>query len=157
MSWLVLVASDSEGAALASQVPLVIQLTDDEKVLWKVRTSPPQRPGSAPLGMRSHAEAQRTQCEVTYCASQSLTVEEGYRLARENAKDIIACGAIAGSTSFSVSASRDTASLARPVGFDRKRTFIFSDFQYMGGEFYRNCVRIAKVCTSGSMPSDARG
>ena len=32
------------------------------------------------------------------------------------------------------------------AGFDRKRTFIFSDFQYMGGEFYKNCVRIAKAC-----------
>lgn len=31
------------------------------------------------------------------------------------------------------------------TGFDRKRTFIFSDFQYMGGEFYKNCVRIAKA------------
>ena len=32
------------------------------------------------------------------------------------------------------------------AGFDPKRTFIFSDFGYMGGEFYKNCVRIAKVC-----------
>ena len=31
------------------------------------------------------------------------------------------------------------------TGFDPKRTFIFSDFEYMGGEFYKNCVRIAKV------------
>jgi tryptophanyl-tRNA synthetase len=41
--------------------------------------------------------------------------------ARENAKDIIA------------------------VGFDAERTFIFSDYGYMGGEFYRNITRIAKV------------
>jgi hypothetical protein len=41
--------------------------------------------------------------------------------ARENAKDIIA------------------------VGFDPERTFIFSDYGYMGGEFYRNITRIAKV------------
>ena len=41
--------------------------------------------------------------------------------ARENAKDIIA------------------------VGFNPERTFIFSDYGYMGGEFYRNITRIAKV------------
>jgi tryptophanyl-tRNA synthetase len=35
---------------------------------------------------------------------------------------------------------------AHLTGFDPKRTFIFSDFGYMGGEFYKNCVRIAKVC-----------
>lgn len=54
-------------------IPLVIQLTDDEKFLWK-----------------------------------DLTVDEAQRLAFENAKDIIACG------------------------FDVEKTFIFSDFQYMG-------------------------
>ncbi|KVH98780.1 Aminoacyl-tRNA synthetase, class Ic [Cynara cardunculus var. scolymus] len=59
----------------AFKVPLVIQLTDDEKCMWK-----------------------------------NLTVEESKRLARENAKDIIACG------------------------FDISRTFIFSDFDYVGGQ-----------------------
>lgn len=58
----------------AFKVPLVIQLTDDEKCMWK-----------------------------------NLTVEESKRLARENAKDIIACG------------------------FDISRTFIFSDFDFVGG------------------------
>ena len=58
----------------AFKVPLVIQLTDDEKFLWK-----------------------------------GLTIEECKRLARENAKDIIACG------------------------FDIERTFIFSDFSFVGG------------------------
>lgn len=58
----------------AFKVPLVIQLTDDEKCMWK-----------------------------------NLSVEESQRLARENAKDIIACG------------------------FDISRTFIFSDFDYVGG------------------------
>ncbi|KAK4584949.1 hypothetical protein RGQ29_022570 [Quercus rubra] len=70
------------------KVPLVIQLTDDEKFLWK-----------------------------------NLTVEECRRLARENAKDIIACG------------------------FDISRTFIFSDFDYVGGAFYRNMVEISKRVT----------
>ncbi|KAH9761332.1 Tryptophan--tRNA ligase cytoplasmic [Citrus sinensis] len=58
----------------AFKVPLVIQLTDDEKCMWK-----------------------------------NLSVEESQRLARENAKDIIACG------------------------FDVTKTFIFSDFDYVGG------------------------
>jgi tryptophanyl-tRNA synthetase len=58
----------------AFKVPLVIQLTDDEKFLWK-----------------------------------NLTIQESKRLARENAKDIIACG------------------------FDIERTFIFSDFSFFGG------------------------
>ncbi|KAJ8636951.1 hypothetical protein MRB53_011218 [Persea americana] len=72
----------------AFKVPLVIQLTDDEKCMWK-----------------------------------NLTVEESKRLARENAKDIIACG------------------------FDITRTFIFSDFSYLGGAFYENIVRVEKCVT----------
>ena len=54
-------------------VPLVIQLTDDEKFFLK-----------------------------------DLECEEAHRLAYENAKDIIACG------------------------FDEKKTFIFSDIDYIG-------------------------
>ncbi|XP_050529547.1 tryptophan--tRNA ligase, cytoplasmic isoform X2 [Daktulosphaira vitifoliae] len=71
-------------------VPLVIQLTDDEKFLWK-----------------------------------DLSVEETRRLALENAKDIIACG------------------------FNKKNTFIFSDFQFMGEcpSFYTNVIRIQKSVT----------
>jgi tryptophanyl-tRNA synthetase len=57
----------------AFKVPLVIQITDDEKFLWK-----------------------------------KLTIPECKRLARENVKDIIACG------------------------FDAERTFIFTDFSYVG-------------------------
>lgn len=56
------------------KVPLVIQLTDDEKCMWKNRS-----------------------------------VEESKRHARENARDITACG------------------------FDVTRTFIFQDFEYVGG------------------------
>lgn len=63
----------------------MIQLTDDEKFLWK-----------------------------------GISVEESRRLARENAKDIIACG------------------------FDVGKTFIFSDFDYVGGAFYRNIARIQR-------------
>lgn len=46
-------------------------------------------------------------------SSVAVQHEEALRLAKENAKDIIACG------------------------FDPERTFLFSDFEYMGGAFYR--------------------
>jgi len=71
-------------------VPLVIQMTDDEKFLWK-----------------------------------DLTIEEANRLTYENAKDIIACG------------------------FDKEKTFIFSDLDYMGqcSEFYKNICRVQKCVT----------
>ncbi|PRQ19621.1 putative tryptophan--tRNA ligase [Rosa chinensis] len=72
----------------AFKVPLVIQLTDDKKCMWK-----------------------------------NLTVEESQRLARENAKDIIACG------------------------FDITRTFIFSNFDYVGGDFHKNMVKVGKCVT----------
>jgi len=42
------------------------------------------------------------------------------KFARENAKDIIACG------------------------FNSERTFIFSDYDYMGGVFYENVSRISR-------------
>eukprot|EP00117_Sycon_ciliatum_P019652 scpid18429/ scgid17748/ Tryptophan--tRNA ligase, cytoplasmic; Tryptophanyl-tRNA synthetase; T1-TrpRS; T2-TrpRS len=74
----------------AFNVPLVVQLTDDEKFLWK-----------------------------------NLTAEECHDLAYKNAKDIIACG------------------------FDVDKTFIFSDFDYMGScpDFYRNVVKVQKCVT----------
>ncbi|KAF8528238.1 tryptophanyl-tRNA synthetase [Hysterangium stoloniferum] len=70
-------------------VPLVVQLTDDEKFLFK----------------------------------QNLKVEQTYAFAKSNAKDIIA------------------------VGFKPEKTFIFSDFDYVGGEFYRNVSRISRQIT----------
>ncbi|XP_017771244.1 PREDICTED: tryptophan--tRNA ligase, cytoplasmic [Nicrophorus vespilloides] len=71
-------------------VPLVIQLTDDEKTLWK-----------------------------------DIKLEDARKMAYENAKDIIA------------------------IGFDVKKTFIFSDLEYIGErpEFYRNMIRIQKCVT----------
>lgn len=71
-------------------VPLVIQMTDDEKFLWK-----------------------------------GLTIEEAKKMAIENAKDIIACG------------------------FDPDKTFIFSDFEFIGQSpsFYCNMVRIQRTVT----------
>ncbi|XXG58783.1 hypothetical protein AAC387_Pa04g1000 [Persea americana] len=73
----------------AFKVPLVIQLSDDEKCMWN-----------------------------------NLSVEESKRLARENAKDIIACG------------------------FEKTRTFIFSNFSYLGGVFYENIVRFRTCVTA---------
>ncbi|KAG8410803.1 tryptophan--tRNA ligase [Metarhizium acridum] len=57
------------------------------------------------------------------------TVEEYEHYARENAKDIIA------------------------VGFDPDRTFIFSDYEFMGGDFYKNISRIAKRINRGTADS----
>jgi len=67
--------------------PLVIQMTDDEKFLWK-----------------------------------DLTLEEAHRLGYENAKDIIACG------------------------FDVKKTFLFSNLDYMG-HLYPVVCKIQKKIT----------
>lgn len=71
-------------------VPIVIEMTDDEKFLFK----------------------------------QKLTVEEtNGKFYRENAKDIIA------------------------VGFDLEKTFLFSDYNYMGGAFYKNVTRVSRQIT----------
>ncbi|EIN08014.1 tryptophanyl-tRNA synthetase [Punctularia strigosozonata HHB-11173 SS5] len=67
-------------------VPLVIQLTDDEKFLFKHELKP----------------------------------EQTLQFAKENAKDIIA------------------------FGFDVNKTFIFSDFEYLGGAFYKNVSKISR-------------
>ncbi|XP_063222597.1 tryptophan--tRNA ligase, cytoplasmic [Bacillus rossius redtenbacheri] len=71
-------------------VPLVIQLTDDEKYLWR-----------------------------------DVSMDSLASIVKENVKDIIACG------------------------YDVEKTFIFSDFQFVGKcpEFYRNMIRVAK-CVS---------
>jgi tryptophanyl-tRNA synthetase len=55
---------------------------------------------------------------------QGLKVEDVKGFTRTNARDIIA------------------------VGFDVKKTFIFSDFDYMGGAFYENVVRISRCITA---------
>ncbi|KAI0983986.1 hypothetical protein GJ496_003027 [Pomphorhynchus laevis] len=72
-------------------VPIVIQMTDDEKYLWK-----------------------------------NLDMDEVEKLARENAKDIIACG------------------------FDPDKTFIFTDLSFIGTcpEFYKNMIRIQRCVTT---------
>ncbi|RDW91233.1 hypothetical protein BP5796_02398 [Coleophoma crateriformis] len=58
-----------------------------------------------------------------YLFSEQKTIEEVRRYTVANSKDIIA------------------------VGFDPKKTFIFSDYDYMGGAFYRNVTRISKHVT----------
>ncbi|KFY91713.1 hypothetical protein V500_04507 [Pseudogymnoascus sp. VKM F-4518 (FW-2643)] len=58
-----------------------------------------------------------------YLFSEKRTIEEVQSYTRTNAADIIA------------------------VGFDKKKTFIFSDYDYMGGAFYRNVTRISKHVT----------
>ncbi|KAF8969941.1 tryptophanyl-tRNA synthetase [Flammula alnicola] len=71
------------------QVPIVIQLTDDEKFLFKHELKP----------------------------------EQTMAFSRQNARDIIACG------------------------FDLERTFIFSNYEFMGGAFYKNVSRISRQIT----------
>ena len=70
-------------------VPLVVQLTDDEKFLFK----------------------------------HELKVEQTYEFAKQNARDIIA------------------------VGFKLEKTFIFSDYDFVGGPFYRNVSKISRQIT----------
>jgi tryptophanyl-tRNA synthetase len=84
----------------AFDVPLVIQMTDDEKFLWK----------------------------GTYDEKTGDNLMHYRHLTHENAKDIIACG------------------------FDKSKTFIFSDLDYVG-HMYPNIVRIWKAVTY----STARG
>jgi tryptophanyl-tRNA synthetase len=71
-------------------VPLVIMMTDDEKIIF---------------GKKAH------------------TLDEMQVFMRNNAKDILA------------------------VGFDMKKTFLFSDFDFMGKAFYQNVVQISRLIT----------
>lgn len=67
---------------------VIIQLSDDEKYLWK-----------------------------------DLTIEDCSGFAKNNIKDIIACG------------------------FDPEKTFIFTNLDYVGGAFYKNILRVQKHIT----------
>jgi tryptophanyl-tRNA synthetase len=58
-----------------------------------------------------------------YIFSEHRTIEEVQSYTAKNAKDIIA------------------------VGFDPKKTFMFSDYEYMGGAFYKNITRMSKHIT----------
>jgi tryptophanyl-tRNA synthetase len=57
----------------------------------------------------------------------ATTVEDSKRYTAQNAMDIIA------------------------VGFDMSKTFIFSDFEFIGGAFYENMCRMAKRITMNSV------
>ncbi len=58
-------------------MPLVIQLTDDEKFLW---------------AKNLHLEEANRPHDEKFLRPKNLSLEETNRLAHENAKDIIACG-----------------------------------------------------------------
>lgn len=55
---------------------------------------------------------------------QNLTIKDVRGFSKNNAKDIIA------------------------VGFDVKKTFIFSDLEYMGGAFYENVLKVSRCITT---------
>lgn len=59
----------------------------------------------------------------------NLSIEDVRRFTVQNAKDVIA------------------------VGFDINKTFLFSDLQYMGGEYYANVVRVARQITTSTAKS----
>jgi tryptophanyl-tRNA synthetase len=71
-------------------VPLVIMMTDDEKIIF---------------------------------GKKAFSLEEMRKFTRANATDILA------------------------VGFDIKKTFLFSDFGFMGGSFYENVVKVSRQIT----------
>ncbi|KAK2759919.1 hypothetical protein FQN54_002655 [Arachnomyces sp. PD_36] len=62
-----------------------------------------------------------------YMHSPKIDIDDARRYAKQNALDIIA------------------------VGFDMKKTFIFSDFDFIGGAFYENMCRMAKRITMNSV------
>ncbi|KAL1989274.1 hypothetical protein VTN96DRAFT_36 [Rasamsonia emersonii] len=64
-----------------------------------------------------------TDDEKIIFGKKNYTIEEMRTFTRNNAKDILA------------------------VGFDPKKTFLFSDFDFMGGAFYENVVKISRLIT----------
>jgi tryptophanyl-tRNA synthetase len=65
----------------------------------------------------------RSSDDEKFLFKHNLKVEQTYAFAKSNAKDIIA------------------------VGFKPEKTFIFSDFDFVGGAFYRNVSRISRQIT----------
>ncbi|KAI1496784.1 tryptophanyl-tRNA synthetase [Biscogniauxia marginata] len=61
--------------------------------------------------------------------SEKRTVEEVIGYSRSNCRDIIS------------------------IGFDPAKTFIFSDYEFMGGAFYRNVTRFARMVTYNTAKS----
>ena len=65
----------------------------------------------------------RSTDDEKFLFKHELKPEQTYEFARRNARDIIA------------------------VGFDVKKTFIFSDYDFVGGAFYRNVSKISRQIT----------
>ncbi len=59
--------------------------------------------------------------------SAKIEIDDAKQFAKQNATDIIA------------------------IGFDMKKTFIFSDFDYIGGALYENICKMAKRITINSI------
>jgi tryptophanyl-tRNA synthetase len=84
-----------------------------------------------PLGLMESVSPHHRACKLTALDEKYLVgkgdqdIPEYEKFTRENARDIIACG------------------------FNMERTFIFSDYDFMGHDFYRNITRIAKRITRG--------
>lgn len=68
------------------------------------------------VGSFSHSSSD----DEKFLFKHELKPEQTKKFSRENAKDIIA------------------------VGFDLEKTFIFSDYDYVGGAFYENVSRISR-------------
>lgn len=60
---------------------------------------------------------------------QDLKIPDVKKFTAQNARDIVA------------------------VGFDPKKTFMFSDFEYMGGAFYENTIAVSKYITTNQSKS----
>jgi tryptophanyl-tRNA synthetase len=65
----------------------------------------------------------KTSDDEKFLFKHQLKPEQTYEFSKQNAKDIIA------------------------VGLHPEKTFIFSDYDYVGGEFYKNVSRISRQIT----------
>ena len=88
-----------------------------------LKVAPEPRGAGYPLKARGAASGTEPDPAATHLSClqcRNLELEESERLAVENIKDIVA------------------------VGFDEQLTFIFTDFNYLGGAFSRNINRIQR-------------
>jgi hypothetical protein len=104
------------------------QSYSEERKKWKMVTG--RIPGS--LGRAAHRWVRPEQTshipdsnpdDEKFLFKHELKVEQVKAFARQNARDIIA------------------------VGFNLERTFIFSDYSYLGGAFYENVSKISRQIT----------
>ncbi|QRV86767.1 tryptophanyl-tRNA synthetase [Ceratobasidium sp. AG-Ba] len=78
---------------------------------------------NATKGLSKRHDPSTLSDDEKFLFKHDLKIEQMQDLSRNNAKDIIA------------------------VGFDVKKTLIFSDFDYVGGAFYKNVVKISRGIT----------